>query len=255
MLIEERRRKILGFAESETSISAGELSRRLRVSEMTVWRDLKELEARGLIRRVRGGAARGNLLAGEPQFDAKQKVHREEKTAIARYAAEKLVTDGDILLLEGGTTVAGMVPYLVQANLTLLTNGFKTLMKALPYLSRMNLMICGGILRDTSHTLVGPEAETFFSRFRAHKFFVSGAGLTLENGLTDPNPIEIQVKRAMARSADRSILLLDSSKFGQRSLASVLPFKSIDALVTDPGAPRAMLKRLEKQGIEIHIAR
>lgn len=254
MLIDERWKKIVEIVNSEANISTKELSQRLNVSEMTIWRDLNRLEKDGLIRRVRGGVSKDNTSTTiEPQFDAKQKVHSKEKKAIARYAAEKLVADGEIIMLEGGTTVATMVPFLAHDNLTILTNGFKTLMHSLPYLNRLNLMICGGILRDTSYTLVGPQAESFFSGFRAQKFFVSGTALNLENGLTDPNPLEIQVKRAMWHSADQVILLLDSSKIGCSSLAQILPLDSIHLLVTDQYAPQEILDHLNQIGIEIHV--
>lgn len=146
-----------------------------------------------------------------------------------------------------------MIPFLKHEHLIILTNGFKTLMQSLPYLNHMSMMICGGILRDTSFTLVGPETESFFANFRAQKFLISGIPLKLENGLTDPNPLEIQVKRAMWRSTDKVILLLDSSKFGNSSLASILPLESIDILVTDENAPQEVLQRLNGLGMEIHI--
>jgi DeoR/GlpR family transcriptional regulator of sugar metabolism len=255
MLINERRKKIVEIVNAEDNISNKELSKRLNISEMTLWRDLKELESQGLIRRVRGGVSKEKIsIIREPQFDAKQKIHSLEKLAIARYAAENFVTDGDIIILEGGTTVASMVQFLNYEELTILTNGFMTIMQALPYLCDMSLMICGGILRDTSHTLVGPHAEAFFDEFQAHKFFVSGTGISIEKGLTDPNLLEIQVKRAMWNSSEKTILLMDSSKFGRSSLASILLLESIDILVTDQGAPQEILDRLSELGLDIHIA-
>lgn len=254
MLRDERFKKILDFVDAENNISTKELSQRLHVSEMTIWRDLKKLESLELIQRVRGGILKGSMIpAREPQFDAKQIIRHGEKQAVARYASENFVTDGEIIMLEGGTTVAGMVPFLTtHKRLTVLTNGFKTVMQALPYLSQMNLMICGGILRDVSHTLVGPQAESFFAGLQAQKFFISATGLTMESGLTDPNPLEIQVKRAMWRSTEKVILLLDSSKFGKCSLASILPLHSIHALITNSDAPKEILDELDKIGVEIH---
>jgi DeoR/GlpR family transcriptional regulator of sugar metabolism len=255
MLIDERRKKIVEMVNIEENISNKELSKRLNVSEMTVWRDLKELEGLGLIHRVRGGVSKEKIsIIREPQFDVKQKIQSQEKLAIARYAAENFVMDGDIIILEGGTTVASMVRFLNAKDLTILTNGFKTTMQALPLLCDLSLMICGGILRDPSYTLVGPQAEAFFGEFQAHKFFVCGSGLSIENGLTDPNILEIQVKRAMWNSAEKTILLMDSSKFGISSLASIIPLQSIDILVTDRGAPPEMLDRLRDLGMEVHIA-
>jgi len=255
MLISERRKKIVEIVNAEENISNKELSNRLNVSEMTLWRDLKELESQGLIRRVRGGVSKEKIsIIREPQFDVKQKIHSQEKLAIARYAAENFVTDGDIIILEGGTTVASMVQFLNYEDLTILTNGFKTIVEALPLLCDLSLMSCGGILRDTSHTLVGPQAEAFFDEFQAHTFFVSGSGLSIENGLTDPNLLEIQVKRAMWHSSEKTVLLMDSSKFGSSSLSTILLLESIDILVTDQGAPQEMLDRLRELGMDLHIA-
>ena len=256
MLINERRKKIVEIVIAEENISNKELSNRLNISEMTLWRDLKELESQGLIQHVRGGVSKEKIsIIREPQFDTKQKIQNQEKLAIARYAAENFVMDGDIIILEGGTTVASMVQFLTAKDLTILTNGFKTTLQALPLLCDISMMICGGILRDPSYTVVGPQAEAFFGEFQAHKFFVSGSGLSIENGLTDPNLLEIQVKRAMWNSSEKTLLLMDSSKFGKSSLASILQLESIDVLVTDPGAPQETLDGLSKFGIEIHIAK
>ena len=262
MLIDDRRKRILDYLNQENSISIKALSQRLRVSEMTIQRDLKTLEGQGLIQRVRGGVtkqtavqAQQELRSFEPQFDIKQKVHQPEKLAIARYAASQLVQDGEIIILEGGTTVAGMAQFLTQENLTVLTNGIKTLNQVLPHLSRMNFMVCGGILRDVSYTLVGPQAEAFFASFHAHKLFVSATGLTAEDGLTDPSPLEVLVKQAMRRSARQVILLLDSSKFGQQSLTPVFPLSEVSLVVTDEYAPPAMLAYLGSQGVDVRVVK
>ncbi|MCS7222235.1 MAG: DeoR/GlpR family DNA-binding transcription regulator [Anaerolineae bacterium] len=255
MLIEERRRRIVEWVESDGSVSVDALSRRLSVSTMTIWRDLKALESQGLVRRVRGGAVKGRSnVAMEPQFDIKQQVYSQEKARIAAYAAAHFVRDNDIIILEGGTTVASMVPYLTQSNLTILTNGLNTIVRAAARVPHLTVMCCGGILRDVSLTFVGPQAEAFFASFRAHKFFLSATGLTLADGLTDPNPLEIQVKRAMNASAEQTILLLDSSKFGVRSLSPIIPLQEVDILVTDAGASVDVLNALREMGIEVHIA-
>lgn len=255
MLIEERRRRIVEWVENNGSVSVDTLSRQLSVSTMTIWRDLKALESQGLIRRVRGGAVKGRSnVATEPQFDIKQQVYSQEKARIAAYAAAHFVKDNDIIILEGGTTVANMVPYLTQSRLTVLTNGLNTIVRAAARVPHLTVMCCGGILRDVSLTFVGPQAEAFFAGFRAHKLFLSATGLTLADGLTDPNPLEIQVKRAMSASAEQIILLLDSSKFGVRSLSPIIPLQDVDILVTDAGAPPEILAALREIGIEVHIA-
>jgi DeoR/GlpR family transcriptional regulator of sugar metabolism len=88
---------------------------------------------------------------------------------------------------------------------------------------------------------------------RANNLCLSASGLTFPEGITDPNLLEIQVKQAMAASAERVILLMDSSKFGQRSLATVLPLEQVAFLVTDEGTPQEAIVQLQAAGIDIHV--
>lgn len=259
MLIEERHRLIAEWVNQKRGISRKELSERLNVSEMTIWRDLKILEKKGVVNRVRGGAIGAasdgsSKMLLEPQFEAKQDIHRQEKYQIAGYAATHFVEDGDIIILEGGTTVTNMIAFLNQSRLTVLTNGLNLLTMAANLVPRITLISSGGLLREISHTFVGPQAERFFTEMRAKKFFMSATGLTLDGGLTDPNPLEIQVKNAMRRSAEKIIVLLDSSKFGNQSLTPIMRLHEIDVLITDAGAPADVLDELRQMGVDVHIA-
>jgi DeoR/GlpR family transcriptional regulator of sugar metabolism len=259
MLIKERHRLIAEWVNQKRGITRKELSERLSVSEMTIWRDLKILEGKGVINRVRGGAIgtsgeNGYKMSLEPEFEVKQDIHRQEKIQIARYSATHFVEDGDIIILEGGTTVANMIPFLNQARLTVLTNGLNVLKLAANLVPNLTLISCGGLLREISHTFVGPQTERFFAEMRAKKLFISATGLTLDGGLTDPNPLEIQVKNTMRRSAEKTILLLDSSKFGTQSLTPIMSLHEIDVLITDPGAPTDILDELRQVGVDVHLA-
>ena len=255
MLIrEERFRRITEWINRENSLSVNELSERLQVSIMTIWRDLQHLEKLGVIQRVRGGAIkRMPMIDFEPQYESKRKLHNQQKQDIARYAARRFVEEGEIIIFEGGTTVASMVKCLDQPNLTILTNALDVLVRASNLMPRYNVMCSGGMLREKSRTMVGPQAETFFANFHANKFFLGATGINPTDGVTDPNPLEIQVKRAMHNCAEQTILLLDSSKFGLRSLAPIIPLQEIDVLVTDACAPKPMLDELAALGMQIHV--
>ncbi|MGE5221821.1 MAG: DeoR/GlpR family DNA-binding transcription regulator [Omnitrophica WOR_2 bacterium] len=251
---EERHRRIIEWVNNEISINIKDLQNRLQVSMMTVWRDLDYLEKKGVIQRVRGGIMKkGGNTENEPFFESKRGMYNEQKRAIAEYAAAHFVQDNEIIILEGGTTVAGMVPLLDRPGLTIMTNGLDALVQAARLLPDINVICCGGMLRSLSLTFVGPQAESFFSGFHAHKFFLCASGLDLSSGITDPNPLEIQVKRAMHHSAEKTILLLDSSKFNVRSLSQIVPLDEIDILVTDCQAPKDILDALSAQGVEVHI--
>ena len=254
ILTEERRQRIGQLVEVQGSVTYAELSRSFGVSRMTLYRDLKALEASGRLRSVRGGALRPDIAgAQEPVLAAKRALYRRQKEAIGRYAAQHFVREGDSVVLEAGTTVAQAVQYLGKPGVTLISNGLETIRQATALLPGVTVMACGGVLREPSFTFVGPQAESFFTQLRAHNVFLSASGLTLDVGLTDPNPMEIQTKRAMAACADRVVVLMDSSKFGVRSLLQTLPLEQIHVLVTDDQAPPHYLEELRRAGIDVRV--
>lgn len=253
----ERRQQIVKDIDSlEDNHIILRLSQKYGVSEMTIRRDLKVLEDSGLIKRTYGGAVRWPTVQVEPPLLARDKrlpLASGQKARIARYAAQNLVEGGDIIILEGGTTATAMAPYLAdQDDLTVVTNGLTTAEELRRHLPWSATILCpGGILRSDACTFVGPLTERFFHEFHAHRLFLSATGLTLREGVTDPNILEIQVKRAMARSAQEVVLLMDSSKFGVRSLMKVIDWREVHLLVTDEDAPAEMLDSLRAQGVEV----
>lgn len=234
MLAEQRRARIASIVQERGSASTETLIRSIGVSKMTLWRDLKLLEETGELRRVRGGAVPvGSGNSVEPLFERKSILNRGKKRAIGELSAQRFITDGDVVVLEGGTTAVELVRWLGPGEATILTNGLDVLNAVSKVAHRQTVMCCGGILRTPSRTFVGPSALQFFSGFRADVLFVSGSGLTGDRGLTDINPLEIEVKRAMASSAERVVIVADSSKFGKASLQPLLKFDECDAIVTD----------------------
>jgi DeoR family fructose operon transcriptional repressor len=231
----ERHRRILNILESQGMVSSAELEQGLEVTAMTVWRDLKLLEERGQLKRMRGGAVG---LSGPAEVDFQQKaIHaRAAKRRIAAYVARKLLQPGDSLILDGGTTIASLAERPLPARLTILTNSLAIAHAMQHHRARPSVYLSGGLLRPESGTLVGREAVTFFSRRRATKLLLSATGLDAEAGVSDPNPQEIEVKQAMASRAQEVILMADASKLGVVSLMQTLPWRRVDRLVTD--APR-----------------
>ncbi len=255
MLTEQRRSIIAELVDEQGSVTAENLGTRFGVSHMTIYRDLKVLEALGKLRFVRGGAIRNEHdTINEPLYFAKRKIHKKQKESIAAYAATHFIRDGDFIILEAGTTVSAMVKHLKHKHLTVMTNGLETVNEATSLLPDLTVMCCGGILRDVSHTFVGPQAEQFFHELRGKTLFLGASGLTIEGGITDPNPLEIQVKRAMAASVEHVVLLLDSSKFGQRSFSLLLALGQVHTLITDANAPSADVERLRALGVDVRIA-
>jgi DeoR/GlpR family transcriptional regulator of sugar metabolism len=256
---EERRQRIIKDIDTLDDNIIPRLSQKYGVSEMTIRRDFKVLEENGLIKRTFGGAVRWPLASVEPTLLAREKrqiLAATQKTRIAKYAAENLVATDDIIILEGGTTATAMAPYFLDKDdLTVVTNGNTTaeeLRRHLPLSA--TIITTGGILRPESSTCVGLVTERFFKEFHANRLFLSATGLTLRDGITDPKMLEIQVKRAMIAAAQEVIILMDSTKFGTRSLMKVIDFSEIRLLITDDGAPVTMVEELWAKGVEVIIA-
>lgn len=255
LLADLRRSKIVEYVEQGGTVTTEQLVGQFGVSLMTIWRDLTSLDHEGRLRKIRGGATRlAKGRDGEPLFVSKQVMNREHKESIAAYAATQLVDDNDILFLEAGTTVAAMVKYLGKRNLTVIGNGLGTMNELARLLPDINVYCCGGMLRDVAQTFVGPQAEEFFQRINAATCFLSATGCAFPEGFTDPNPLEIQVKRAMANSAGRVVMLLDSTKLGVKSLACTMPIEEVDIVVTDANAPQEALDRFAALGVDVRVA-
>jgi DeoR/GlpR family transcriptional regulator of sugar metabolism len=255
----ERQQQILREIDQIEDNLIPHLSQKYGVSEMTIRRDLKVLEEAGHIIRTHGGAVRwrpqkSDLMASA--WQERQAKARRRKTAIARYAAHQLVSEGDIIVLEGGTTITAMAEYLARyENLTVVTNGHFTTSALMRWLPATNNIICtGGILQFQTASFAGPVTRRFLQDFHGHRAFLSARGLSLEAGFTDPQMVEIEVKQQMAAAVSEVIMLIDSSKFGVNSLMTVLPLEQITTLVTDSQASDNMLEALQTRGVEVVIA-
>ncbi len=255
LLTEQRHRKILEIVQSKGIANVDELITELGVSSMTLWRDISTLDQAGKVRRIRGGVASledPDLI--EPRYKSKQIINVNKKKAIGRYAAANFIEDKDIIIMEAGTTVGAMINYIEHRNLTVITNGLGNLEDLSLCLPDITVLSCGGMLRDVAYTFVGPQAEEFFNTIHATTIFLSASGLVFPQGITDPNLLEIQIKRAMVASASRAILLIDSTKFGISSLSPIVPLESFQIMVTDNEAPKEDLDRIRDMGIQVHIA-
>ncbi|MDQ4077995.1 MAG: DeoR/GlpR family DNA-binding transcription regulator [Chloroflexota bacterium] len=259
LLPSQRRQRILEDIYQSGSRMVSDLSEKYGVSEMTIRRDLRALEKEGYVKREHGGAVRRPASPAEPHIIDWEKRHQlfpRQKASIARVAVHELIADGDVIILEGGTTVTAMSRHLAhKRDLTVVTNGLYTTDELHRRLSPSTTIISvGGILRRESATWVGPLAERFFHEFHANKLFLSATGLTLEAGITDPNMLETQIKKAMVASASKVFMLMDSSKFGVKSLMTVLPLEKVSLLITDEGSPNEIIRGLETRGIDVWIA-
>ena len=245
-LAEERRRRILHMIDQNGGVTISELVDSLAVTPMTIWRDLKQLEEFGLLRRVRGGAARLNQGgASMPGFSGGPVEAMPFKKAIAAEAVRKFVTDRQTLFISGGSTAAECAAF-IPKGVRVISNSLLVLNRTLGSSSVTDVQSTGGILNQESGSFHGPDARRFIRSKHADVFLFSCDGLDPKRGVTDVDTLEVEVKQEMAQFASKVVLLADSSKLEKVCAEQVLPMDAIDCLVTDFRAPTAILKALRK---------
>jgi DeoR family fructose operon transcriptional repressor len=233
----DRHWKILKLLEQTEWVATNLLPDVLGVTPMTIWRDVKSLEEKGLVRSSRGRISRADRLQDEPAFHAKIDHSQAAKDAIARFAAAHLIHEGDSLAIDGGTTTAALARQVLPAGLTILTNSLHTAQRFLDHPSRPSVYCCGGFLRQPSGTFIGREALAFFSKRRTQRYFLSASGVDAAAGITDLTLEDNEVKQAMAHASAEVVLLADRSKIGHVSLMQVLPWSRVHHFITD--APKS----------------
>ena len=258
MLPEARRRSILSHLAQVGSETIIDLSKRYHVSTMTIRRDLKSLQQDGYITMTHGGAIYDGdtFQQYETHHIERATIRAAEKRAIGRYLATHFVDDEDVLFLDSGTTVRAMIPFLKdKPNLTTASNSTRTIEALFRHLPDSTILGTGGELSSVAQSFVGPVAERFFQDFFARKAFISGVGFSIQAGLADSQLLDTAVKKAMIRSAESSIVVIDSSKIGYTAMVQVLATPEIHTLVTDEGISDSLRQDIENAGIDLHIAR
>jgi len=246
----ERRNEIVQIINKKGRASVEELSKKFRVSVVTIRNDLSFLENRALIHRVYGGALTRNVVAFDTAIIEKQKLHAEEKRRIGA-AAAKMIFDGDSVLIDSGTTTMEIAKNIKnRKELTVMTNAIN-IATELAGIPGITVMLTGGTLREKSFSLVGPHAEAVLKEFYFDKLFLGVDGFDIDFGLTTPNFLEARLNRFMVEMAKEVIAVMDSSKFGRRSLSLIVKPDQIDKIITDNNIPKNYLEALQDLGIEV----
>ena len=250
-----RQQRIIALLRDQGSVRLAVLQRELGVTSMTVWRDLRVLEEQGLLRRVRGGAQAMGGAVAEPDFEAKLTASDKAKARIAAVAVKQFVREGDVIALEGGTTVAAVVDELPEARVSVLTNSLPVALRLRVRRPGLPVQVVGGWLSAVSGNTTGPDAVKAIERQQASVCFISATGWDAERGPLDPNPLEIEAKRALAGCATRVVMLLDAAKFKRSSTSVTLHVRRLHAVVTDAPPPAAVKTQLKAAGVVLVVAR
>jgi len=230
------------------------LAAELRVSSSTVRRDLELLEQRGLVKRTHGGVVWiGDKANGARPyaFDQRMGYRHDAKVAIAK-AARALVSPGQTVLVDGGTTTFYLAQQLLGQPLQLVTNSLPI---ANLFLNDDNveLILTGGLMYPRYGVLLGPTAEHTLSTIHTKTLFLSVAGV--HNGaMYNQNLLLVQSERRMMEQAQEVVLLADSSKFGQQALSRLGDLAEVDTVVTDSGIADEHRPEIEAAGCRLVVA-
>jgi len=233
MFSDERRQQIIDLLKKKKFIGVPDLAKTFFTSEATIRRDLDKLKKSGVLKRTYGGAVLIEGLDSPIPLVVREDERTEEKGFIAK-TASKLISEGDVIIIDSSSTCAKMIPYLnTQRPKTVITNSPKTTIELAKTYSDINIYSTGGFLRTSSLSYVGEPARNMISSLFVDILFFSCRGALLDIGLTDSSEEEAELKRVMLKHSKKKAVLLDSQKFEQSAFAKVCDFSEIDYLITE----------------------
>ena len=250
MYAEERQQEIVRLARAEGRVDVASLADTLHVTAETIRRDLTMLERAGVLRRVHGGAIPVERIGFEPALAARDSVLIDEKERIAKAALAEVPDEGAIIL-DAGTTTARLAQALpVDRELTVVVNS-PVIAALLGVRPNLNVLLLGGRLRGRTLATVDDWALRPLADMYVDVAFLGTNGLSVERGLTTPDPAEAAVKRAMINSARRAVVLADHTKIGNDYLARFGTLADLDLLVTDAGLDDELVADVEATGLRV----
>lgn len=251
----ERHGVILSAVQDRPVVTVADLCNLTSASEATIRRDIATLHMQNKLRRVRGGAEAISPpqfvgLAGRP-FAVNETMRIAEKQAIAR-AAVDLCKDGDSIIINGGTTTFQMVHPLASRRCQIFTNSFPIAEHLLRH-SKNTITLSGGTIYREQNIILSPFDNDVTRNFYAKRMFMGAQGLG-PIGLMEADPLLIQAEQKLIGQADELVVLVDSSKFEQRSSLVLCPLSRITTVITDEGVSDKAATLLDAADVNLIVA-
>jgi DeoR/GlpR family transcriptional regulator of sugar metabolism len=253
----ERREQIARLVDDDQRVSVAELTVRFGVTDASIRRDLILLEGAGRLRRIHGGAVSMAAKLAAGAYATKLRLHREEKTRIAA-AAARLVSPGEVVLFDSGTTVAHVAAHL-PAQLRA-PSAITAVTYSLPVVDEIggwespHLVVVGGLYLPDYRSFVGPQTIEGLRDLAADVIFLGCDGLSVEAGLTTPHVLVAEVGAVATSRSRRVIAVADGSKLGRQGFKPIVPLADVDLLITDAGADPERVAEIRSAGVEVLLA-
>lgn len=252
MLKEQRKRKILDLIETNSQVQITQLVELFDVSDMTIRRDLQDLDQRGLLKRIHGGAVslRRQKKSIEPPIMERSEDQKSEKRQIAKKVVS-LIQDGEKIFLGSGTTTLAVAEELKNhQNLTVITNAV-TIINTLIPAAQITIIGLGGFLRRSEMSMIGHFTEAALANLQVDKVIIGIRGIDLEHGLTSDDLQELITDQAILKIGKEVIVAADHTKFGYVAAIRTAPITTATCFVTDDKVPDAMVDAIQKLGIRV----
>ena len=251
LLMRDRRTRIADRVRQQGAVRVDELAEQFGVSAVTIRGDLEQLEQLGVVIRDRGGAVAPHPAAsGLIAFDQRSALHPDAKARIGQ-AAARLVSPGDTIILDAGTTTVQMVSHLRELRqLTVITNALNVAFE-LRSMPDVRVVLLGGNVNYETFSTHGTMTEQGLEAVVVQKLFLGAQSVELEAGVTDTSSEIARVKRAMLKAARQVILVADSSKWQRSGFIKVAPFSAIHTIVTDTDLPAEARTAVQRAGSEL----
>lgn len=246
----ERQTKILEMVNEQKKIEVNQLSETLGVSQVTIRKDLDALGEKGLLKREHGYA----VICNTDDISNRMAVRYDTKVKIAAKAAE-LVSDGETVMIESGSSCALLAEYLAgqKKDVTIITNS-AFIARHIRESAAGKIVLLGGDYQKESEVMVGPLVRKCAREFYVDKFFMGTDGFIPQAGFTCGDMMRAEAMKNMAESAKHSIILTDSSKFAQQGVVLQCRLDEISMVVTDTGISEDTRKILEQNRVVVETA-
>ena len=251
MTLLERHGIILELLREFGKVDVADLSSKLKVSAVTIRKELDLLEEKKLLYRTHGGAILADPYIATRKVSEKEKLRPEVKRRIGLKAVE-LLSPQDALIIASGTTVQAFARCIENMKLTVITSAMNVAMELLDK-PDIEIIQLGGIIRHSSASAVSEYAIRMLDNFSCSKLFLGVDGIDPEYGLSTTHIQEACLNQAMIAAATKTIVLADSSKFGRRGFSKICNMSDIDWVITDSGISPKMLEAIEEQGVKVTI--
>lgn len=242
-----RQARIIELLEEEKRIEVTRLSQLLKVSQVTIRKDLDVLETNGIVKREHGYAA----LNDSDDINLRLAYKFETKQKIAKAAAD-LVQDGQTVMIESGSSCALLAQELAttKKDITIITNS-AFIAGYIRKISNVSIILLGGQYQNESQVMVGPLVAECVRNFFVDILFAGTDGYVSGNGFTGNDFMRAQAVRDMARQAREVVLVTDSSKFTKTGVVALVDLHQISKVITDQGIPENIKEELEQNQIQL----